>query len=230
MAVPEQPHLLRHLQRPAGHRGNGPRGGHVLPGGRGPRHPLLLRGSHAGVSDGSRGGHGLRVHAQERREPDPVQPPAHRPRHPRGACAEDHQPDSDHLGQLSADVQPGYQPPQPGPPRPGGLSPGVRHGGVRPGGDQRRGRVLRLRPGAHQRRLHLRLRPHQAQRPHPGRGSGRHRGLRPAPGRVRHPDRVRGYRQHPGLSVHRGPAPGAGAAGQRPGGDPPPLSKPTAAA
>ncbi len=78
--------------------------------------------------------------------------------------------------------------------------------------------------GAHQRRLHLRLRPHQAQRPHPGRGSGRHRGLRPAPGRVRHPDRIRRYRQYPGLSVHGGPDPGSGTAGQCPGRNPPPLS------
>ncbi len=28
----EQPHLLRHLQRPAGHRADGPRRGHALPG------------------------------------------------------------------------------------------------------------------------------------------------------------------------------------------------------
>ena len=39
----EQPHLLRHLLRPEGHRPHGPRRRDVLPGRRGPRHPLLLR-------------------------------------------------------------------------------------------------------------------------------------------------------------------------------------------
>ena len=51
----------------------------------------------------------------------PVQPAAHRPQDPRRPCAQDHQPDPDHLRQLPADVQPRHQPPQSGPPE-GGYS------------------------------------------------------------------------------------------------------------
>ena len=64
---------------------------------------------------------------------------------------------------------------------------------------------------------------HQAEHPHPGHRSGGHRGVRHPAGRVRYPDRVRRYRQHSGVSLHGRPAPGAGAAGERPGGDTPPL-------
>ena len=48
----EQPHLLRHLLRPARHRQDGPRCRDALPCGRSPRHPLLLRRRPAGVCHG----------------------------------------------------------------------------------------------------------------------------------------------------------------------------------
>ena len=51
-------------------------------------------------------GYGLRLDAQERRQPDPIQPAADRPQRPRGLCAADHQPDPDDLRQLPADVEP----------------------------------------------------------------------------------------------------------------------------
>ena len=66
----EQPHLLRHLLRPAGHRQDGTRRRDALPGRRGPRHPLLLWRRAARFRHGSRCRYGFRLHAQERRQPD----------------------------------------------------------------------------------------------------------------------------------------------------------------
>ncbi len=92
---------------------------------------------------------------KKRRQPDPVQPAADRPQRPRWLCAADHQPDTDDLRQLSADVQPGYLPPQPGPARPPGVPPGGRYGRVCAGGNQRRGWLLRLWQRALQRQLRV---------------------------------------------------------------------------
>ena len=124
--------------------------------------------------------------------------------------------------QLPAPVQPWTSPPQSGIAGAAGVPSGGRHGRVCPRGDQRRGR-LRLWQRAVQRQLGVRLDTTKLQRPHAGHRSGRHRGLRHPAGRVRHPDRVRRHRQHPGLPVHRRPAPGGGAAGQCPGRDQTPL-------
>ena len=67
------------------------------------------------------------------------------------------QPDPDHLRQLPADVQPGYQSEKPGPARQGRFPEGDGNGGICPGGNQRGGRLLCLRPGTDQRGLHFRL-------------------------------------------------------------------------
>ncbi len=101
------------------------------------------------------GGHGRHFHAQERRQPDPEQLPAHRAQGPCRLCAPDHQPDPDHLRQLPAYVQSGHLPPQPCPAGAAGVPSGGGYGRVRPGGDQRRGRLLRLWQGAVQRQLCL---------------------------------------------------------------------------
>ena len=100
---------------------------------------------------------GVRLHAQERRQPHPVQPAAHRAQRASGLCAADHQPDPDHLRQLPAHVQPGHLPPQSGIAGAAGVPSGGRHGRVCPRGDQRRGRLLRLWQGAVQRQLGVRL-------------------------------------------------------------------------
>ena len=77
----------------------------------------------------------MEAHAQERRKPDPVQPAADRGTGECRPCAPDHQPDPNHLRQLPADVQPGYQPPEPGPARKNRVPQGIGNGGVRPGRD-----------------------------------------------------------------------------------------------
>ena len=52
------------------HHPAGPRHGHAGAGGRGPRHPLLLRKRSSGVRDGGGGGSGRGQHAQVGRQPD----------------------------------------------------------------------------------------------------------------------------------------------------------------
>ena len=61
-------------------------------------------GTHFYFGGGRR--YGLGLHAQKRRQPDPVQSAADRPQCPRGLCAADHQPDPDDVRQLPADVEP----------------------------------------------------------------------------------------------------------------------------
>ena len=63
--------------------------------------------------------------------------------------------DPDHLGQLSADVQPGYQSAEPGAARPAGVPSGGGHGRIRPAGDQQHWRILCLWPGADERQFRL---------------------------------------------------------------------------
>ena len=145
-----------------------------MSGGRGTRHSLLFWRRPARIGNGGGGRYGFRIHAQKRRQSDPVKPSAGRARYPCGVCTADHQPDPDYLRQLSADVQSGYQPPESGPAGPYRVPSGGRSGGVRQTGDQRRGRILCLWPGIDERGLGVRLRHYQAQRPHSGHRSGRH--------------------------------------------------------
>ena len=71
--------------------------------------PVSAMAGGAGMASRAPGGgrrYGLRLDAQERRQPDPVQSAADRPQCPRGLCAADHQSDPDDLRQLPADVEP----------------------------------------------------------------------------------------------------------------------------
>ena len=70
-----------------------------------------------------------------------------------------------------------------------------------------------------------RLRRDQAVGQHAGYRPGRHRGVRPAARRIRHSDRVRRPGQHPGLPLHRRPAAGRRAAGERALRGAPPLCR-----
>ena len=78
----------------------------ALPGRRSPRNTLLFWRRAACLCHGGGRRYGLRLDAQERRQPDPVQSAADRPQCPRGLCAADHQPDPDDVRQLPADVEP----------------------------------------------------------------------------------------------------------------------------
>ncbi len=59
----QQPHLLRHLQRPARHCEDGPRCRDALPCGRSPRHTLLFWRRASGFSNGGGRRYGVCIHA-----------------------------------------------------------------------------------------------------------------------------------------------------------------------
>ena len=95
----------------------------ALPGGRSPRHAFLFRRRSAGLGYGGGRGYGLRLHAQERRQPDPdlslllTGPNVHA-----GYVRQIINLTQTTSRQLSADVQPGHFPPQPGAAGPAGRS------------------------------------------------------------------------------------------------------------